>query len=232
MTLKLGTVLFIFVATAVQAQISTLSPDDFYIRVNAEPDLQLLDLRSDEDFATGHLKKAINYDYYEDGFETFVLQTFKPKKPIYVYCFSGIRSSEATFYLSELGFEEIIVLEKGFTNWVANSKPYVSSKAFTKPIATVTLQDLEREVQNNPMLLVDFHADWCEPCKQMRPVLLQIVRENPRVKLFQVDAEKSENLVVLLKIEEIPTLILFKNGKQYWRNVGSTTAAQLLEVIE
>ncbi len=232
MILKPVVVLFICVTSVVQAQISTLSPDDFYIRVNTQQDLQLLDLRNDEDFATGHLKKASNYDYYEDGFESFVLQSFKPQKPIYVYCFSGVRSSEAAFYLSELGFKEIIVLEKGFTNWVANSKPYVSSKAFTKPIATVTLQDLEREVQNSPMLLVDFYADWCEPCKQMKPELLKITRENPHVKLFQIDAEKSENLVVLFKIEEVPTLILFKNGRQYWRNVGLTTTAQLLEVIE
>lgn len=215
-----------------QAQHITLAPDEFYAKLKTEQTLQLLDLRDDADFVNGHIKKAVNYDYNADGFESFALQKFNKSKPLYLYCFSGVRSGEAKIYLSELGFTKIIELEKGFANWVANSQPYISNKPFTKPIAAFTMEDLEREIETNKVLLVDFYADWCGPCKEMKPMLLKIAHENPNVKLLQIDSEKSEDIVAFYKVTEIPTLFLFKNGRQYWRNSGIKTESELRQVIQ
>lgn len=232
MFVRFSTGIFVLLSIALQAQVQSLQPDEFEAQLKTEQPAQLLDLRDDDDFANGHIKKAVNYDYNDEGFESFVLRNFNRKKPLFIYCFSGVRSNEAKMYLKELGFTRVFELEKGFANWTASSKPYVASKAFTKPIAAFTMQDLEREIKTHKMLLVDFYADWCGPCKEMKPTLLKIARENPNIKLLQIDSEKSEDIVALFKVYEIPTLILFKNGQQYWRDSGIKTERQLKKVIQ
>lgn len=227
----LATLIVTFSLT-LQAQIKTLSPNEFYTQLKSAGNAQLLDLRNDADFKSGHIKKAINFDYNSEGFENFVLKNFDLNKQLFIYCYAGIRSTEAKVYLSELGFKNVVELEKGFTNWTSSSKPYVSSQAFTKPIAAFTMKDLEREINSNDKLLVDFYADWCGPCKKMKPILQKIAREDPNVKLIQVDADKSEDIVNLFKVYEIPTLILFKNGRQNWRDSGIKTERELRSVIQ
>lgn len=225
-------ILFILLANSVFAQINTLNPTDFLEKLQSVENPQLLDLRDDTDFSIGHLKKAVNFDYNADDFEGFVLNRFAQNQPLFIYCYAGIRSNEAKIYLSELGFKNVIELERGFTNWTASSKPYVSSRAFTKPIAAFTVKDLDREIKVNQVLLVDFYADWCGPCKKMKPILQKIARENPNVKLLQVDADKSEDIVNAYNVNEIPTLILFKNGRQNWRDSGIKTEGELRSVIQ
>lgn len=224
--------LILLFSFGLKAQIKSLNPTDFLEKLKSVQNPQLLDLRDDTDFSIGHLKKAVNFDYNADGFEDFVLNRFAQDQPLFIYCYAGIRSSQAKTYLSELGFKNVIELERGFTNWTASSKPYVSSRAFTKPIAAFTVKDLDREIKSNQVLLVDFYADWCGPCKKMKPILQKIARENPNVKLLQVDADKSEDIVNAYKVNEIPTLILFKNGRQNWRDSGIKTEVELRSVIQ
>ncbi len=224
--------LFILFANSLFAQTTTLGPTDFLEKLKSVENPQLLDLRNDTDFSIGHLKKAVNFDYNADGFEEFVLNRFAQNQPLFVYCYAGIRSSQAKIYLSELGFKNVVELEKGFANWTANSKPYVSSRAFTKPIAAFTIKDLDQEIKTNQVLLVDFYADWCGPCKKMKPILQKIAKANPNVKLLQIDADKSEDIVNAYQVNEIPTLILFKNGRQNWRDSGIKTEQELRSVIQ
>jgi thioredoxin len=224
--------LFLLVSISLKAQVTTLSPNDFYNRLKTVDNPQLFDLRNDTDFGVGHVKKAVNFDYNSEGFESFLLGNFDQNQPLFIYCYAGIRSSQAKTYISELGFKNVIELEKGFANWTASSKPYVSSQAFTKPIAAFTTKDFEREIRTTEILLVDFYADWCGPCKKMKPILQKIARENPHVKLLQVDADKSEDIVNAYKVNEIPTLILFKNGQQNWRDSGIKTERELRNVIQ
>lgn len=224
--------LLLLFSFGLKAQIKSLNPNDFSEHLKSIENAQLLDLRNDNDFKAGHIKKAVNFDYNTDGFEDFVLNRFAQNQPLFIYCYAGIRSNEAKVYLSELGFKNVIELENGFTNWTSKSKPYVSSQAFTKPVAAFTVKDLDREIKTNQVLLVDFYADWCGPCKKMKPILQKIARENPNVKLLQVDADKSEDIVNAYKVNEIPTLILFKNGRQNWRDSGIKTEGELRSVIQ
>jgi len=226
------TLLLLIFCISSKSQVTTLSPSDFYEQLKTIDKPQLLDLRNDADFGVGHIKKAVNFDYNSDGFESFILENFDQNQPLFIYCYAGIRSSQAKTYISELGFKNVIELEKGFTNWTASSKPYVSSQVFTKPIAAFTTKDFEREIKTTEILLVDFYADWCGPCKKMKPILQKIAREHPNVTLLQVDADKSEDIVNAYKVNEIPTLILFKNGRQNWRDSGIKTERELKNVIQ
>jgi thioredoxin 1 len=81
---------------------------------------------------------------------------------------------------------------------------------------------------NNKIILVDFWAAWCMPCKMLTPVLNELAEELPKDKYIgKVDVEKYPGLSNRFKIRGIPTMILFKNGKEVERIVGLKTKATL-----
>ena len=95
-----------------------------YEQKMTQPDVQLIDVRTPEEFAEGHLENAINMDINGDNFEASVASLDK-EKPVMVYCKLGGRSSKAATRLKELGFKNISDLEGGITNWTNENKPTV-----------------------------------------------------------------------------------------------------------
>ncbi|TXI62246.1 MAG: rhodanese-like domain-containing protein [Flavobacterium sp.] len=95
-----------------------------YEKNMAQPDVQLVDVRTPEEFSEGHLENAINIDVTADDFDAKVASLDK-EKPVMVYCKSGGRSAKASARLKELGFKTITDLEGGITNWKSENKPVV-----------------------------------------------------------------------------------------------------------
>lgn len=95
-----------------------------YEKNMAQPDVQLVDVRTPEEFSEGHLENAINIDVTADDFDAKVANLDK-EKPVMVYCKSGGRSAKASARLKELGFKTITDLEGGITNWKSENKPVV-----------------------------------------------------------------------------------------------------------
>ncbi len=86
--------------------------------------VQILDSRTPEEFAEGHLQNAINIDVKDNSFEINALNTLNRKKTVAVYCRSGRRSKMAAEVLHKNGFK-VIELDGGFLDWQANGKPVV-----------------------------------------------------------------------------------------------------------
>lgn len=82
------------------------------------------------------------------------------------------------------------------------------------------------------LVLVDFYASWCGPCKQMHPVLEELKRQlGDRIRIAKIDVDAHELLASAYHILSVPTLILFKDGQMQWRTSGALTLAQLKERI-
>lgn len=95
-----------------------------YEKKMTQPEVQLVDVRTPEEFNEGHLENAINIDVTADDFDAKVASLDK-EKPVMVYCKSGGRSAKASARLKELGFKTISDLEGGITNWKSENKPVV-----------------------------------------------------------------------------------------------------------
>jgi len=87
-------------------------------------------------------------------------------------------------------------------------------------------------IQNNKPTLVDFHAEWCGPCKMMKPVLEEFKsRVKDDVTILKIDVDKNPKVAGIYQIQGVPTLILFQNGQIKWRQSGVVSAQQLQQII-
>lgn len=88
-------------------------------------------------------------------------------------------------------------------------------------------------IKSSTPTLVDFHAEWCGPCKMMAPILKDLKRAmGEKVKVLKVDVDKNQALAGKLNVRGVPTLILYKEGKQVWRQSGVVQLNQLKSVVE
>lgn len=87
-------------------------------------------------------------------------------------------------------------------------------------------------INSETLTLIDFHADWCGPCKILAPILKQVKDElNDNIKIVKIDVDKNQSLAAKYQVKGVPTMILFKNGKQLWRQSGVLQKQEVLAVI-
>lgn len=88
-------------------------------------------------------------------------------------------------------------------------------------------------IANSKLLLVDFSAAWCGPCQALAPILDEVAKKvGSKAKIVTVDVDKNKSLAEKLNVRGVPTLILYKNGSQVWRQSGVVPANQLVKLIE
>ena len=81
-------------------------------------------------------------------------------------------------------------------------------------------------------VLVDFNASWCGPCRMLRPVIEEIARENPDLKVVSVNIDEEDILAEDYDVSSIPCLVLFRNGKEVTRGVGYRPKDDILGMID
>ena len=82
-------------------------------------------------------------------------------------------------------------------------------------------------------VLVDFFADWCGPCKMLAPILKEVKQElKDSIKIIKIDVDKNQAMAAKYQVRGVPTMILFKNGKQVWRQSGVLQKNDIINVIK
>lgn len=82
-------------------------------------------------------------------------------------------------------------------------------------------------------VLVDFFAEWCGPCKSMKPILEELKQKmGDGVTILKIDVDKNRQLALRYGIQSVPTLMIFKEGRQLWRQSGVVNAAALKDVLD
>lgn len=88
-------------------------------------------------------------------------------------------------------------------------------------------------ISSNTPVLVDFFAEWCGPCKTLAPILEQVKEElGEAVKIVKIDVDKNQPLAAQYQVRGVPTMILFKYGKQLWRQSGVIQKTDIIKIIK
>ncbi len=88
-------------------------------------------------------------------------------------------------------------------------------------------------INTKTLVLVDFFADWCFPCKTLSPILKQVKKElGDAVKIIKINVDKNESLSVKYQVKGVPTMLLFKNGELLWRQSGVLQKKDIISIIK
>lgn len=88
-------------------------------------------------------------------------------------------------------------------------------------------------ISGDKPVLIDFYATWCGPCKTMMPILDQVKeRLGEDAKIVKIDVDKNQSLAAKYQVRGVPTLMLFKNGQQVWRQSGVVQVNKLVSLLQ
>jgi thioredoxin reductase (NADPH) len=96
----------------------------------------------------------------------------------------------------------------------------------------ITAEEFNDTITDNEIVLVDFWASWCGPCKQFAPTFVASSEEHPDVAYVKVDTEAEQELAQAADIRSIPTLMAFKKGKLVFNQAGALPPAALEELVQ
>ncbi len=100
-------------------------------------------------------------------------------------------------------------------------------------VLKITKENFRQEVLNaEGKLLLDFWASWCGPCRMVSPILDQIARENPSLKIGKINVDEEPELASMFRIASIPTLVVMEGGKIAAQAVGVRPKEQILDMLE
>jgi thioredoxin len=213
---------FLFMITACSLngqQANAINPDAFLKAISAGK-IQVLDVRTADEYKSGHINNALQANWLDKNEFNDRTSHLDKNKTVYIYCLSGGRSGAAAEVLRTKGYT-VVNLEGGINAWKRESKPLVGVDPYAKQ---TSMASYEGQVRSTNIVLVDFGAEWCPPCKKMEPVLDAFMKQNnKKLTLVKMDGGIETTLMKSLKVEALPTFILYKNGKEVKRKQGLVT---------
>ena len=219
-------ILFVLNTSCTNSQnFKSVDVTEFKTTLEKTTDAQLLDVRTPGEFAGGHISNAKNVDWNGSDFDTQVANLDK-EKPVFVYCLSGGRSKKAASHLKDLGFKNIIELNGGYLAW---SK--VNANTNDAWIG-MTKEAYNQLLVSDKIVVIDFYAEWCAPCKKMAPYLDKMSKElADKVIIHRIDADKNKSLFNALGYEGLPVVLVYKNGKETFKKNQFVSEEELRKAL-
>lgn len=99
-------------------------------------------------------------------------------------------------------------------------------------INILKMSNFDTIIQSEKPVLIDFFATWCGPCKMLGPVLKEVKESlGDRVSIIKIDVDKNQQISSQYQVRGVPTMILFQNGKQLWRQSGVLSKEEIIKTI-
>jgi thioredoxin 1 len=185
--------------TSGQSTSTNLLAADFQAKIKETEAPVIIDVRTPEEFAGGFIENAININRNGSDFNSKIAEIDK-SKPVFVYCLSGGRSGSAAAQMRSEGFKEVYELNGGMMAWRSAALPETTAQGSAPKSEGMTLEAYNKLINSEKLVLIDFYAEWCGPCKKMAPSLDQISKEmSDKVTIIRIDADKNPGLGTALK---------------------------------
>ena len=220
--------LFLFIALLFSACTSSggnsvLDAKTFSEKLKSTPNAILLDVRTEEEFAKEYIEGALLANWNGNDFQRRI-DAIDKNAPVFVYCLSGGRSSSAAVAMRKQGYKEVYELQGGIMKWKSAGLPVVSGKVSASGGMS---SDEYKTLVSVGNVLVDFSAEWCAPCRKMKPSLEELAKENPSLKIVTIDVDQNPNIAAELGVDALPTLKYYSNNEMKFSNVGFLSKDEL-----
>jgi len=208
---------------------TVLNAPQFDAKIKQYPDAPVIDVRTPKEFAGGHIANAVNIDWNGPDFNNHIALLDK-SKPVLVYCLSGARSSAAANKMRTSGFKEVYELGGGILKWRAANLEEVNA---TGKSGGMNREQFNKMLLTNKTVLVDFYADWCLPCKKMKPYLDEISHDMYKnVTVIRINADEHPDLCKELNVDALPVLQVYKGNKMTWSHKGYIDKASVVQQLK
>lgn len=208
-----------------------LEPLDFERSLRQNPEAVVLDLRDIESYEKGHIKGAIVIDFLRDDFREYFLGKYKKDQPLYIYGQSAHASENTGLYISELGYTNVNVLKGGFENWIRSSRPYKSAGKNFTPLSYISKQNYFQILKEKKWVLIVFKEDYCPYCDKMENSFKELLNENADLSIRKINLQTNGELSEWQGVTKNSTLILYKDGIQYWKSTEEPDKQNIQEHI-
>lgn len=209
----------------------TLSAVDFNKKISATPDAIILDVRTEGEYAEGSIEHSVNINFNGSDFEK-TINGMDHDKTYFVYCRSGGRSSSAANFMRSNGFKNVYDLKGGLLAWEKNNFK-VSQSQVAPRLDMISMEQYQKIISSDDIVLIDFYAPWCGPCMKMAPMLDKLTKEyEGKAKIIRINVDENKSLAQNLRIDEIPFFKLYRSGKEMGNYIGQLDRPTLIKMLE
>jgi thioredoxin len=129
------------------------------------------------------------------------------------------------------GFKTVFELDGGIMKWRGANLPETTDNTVTSK--GMSKMQFDALLNSDKLVLIDFYADWCAPCKKMKPYLDEISKDMAdKVIVIRINADDNQALFKELKIDALPVLQLYKNKTLTWTNTGFIDKAEVVKQLQ
>jgi thioredoxin 1 len=216
---------FLFACQQAGNGIKEMNPEEFKVAIS-KSNAQLIDVRSKEQHNNAYISNSILFDSTETKIDKLENQLYT-KLPVYIYSDEDKKALALANHLKNKGFADVNILQGGIQSWKKNSYNVEEVKIY--PNDTISF---EKAMMGDKLVMVDFNATWCGPCKMLEPAIHKVRERTDDVIVYGIDIDENRDLANSYNAANIPLLVFIKNGKELDRMVGLRPASEIEAMVD